>query len=138
MAKTIVDLKTNNKEERICEFKNLLKNVQRKMNNNQEAVKQKMERILLQALTNAPLTPAEEKAIRMKEERAKIRKDFIEKKCKTLHHKIVELEDAHKMSNDGICLKMTEIGKERPTKLSVSSRHIWRKASVWKMPWTNR
>ena len=75
LAETIVDLETNNKEARICEFENLIEDVQRKVNDNQKAVKQKMERILSQALTNAPLTPAEEKISKMREERVKIRKD---------------------------------------------------------------
>ena len=61
-----------------------------------------MERILSQASTNAPSTPAEEEAIGMKEERASVKEDSVEDKCKTLHHEIVESEDAHKVFHDGI------------------------------------
>ena len=38
----------------------------------------------------------------MKEERVRINKDFVEKECKTLHHKTVESEGAHKAFYDGI------------------------------------
>ena len=54
MAETIIDLEENNKNVRIREFKALAEDLQRKVNENQRAVKEKMERILFQASNNAP------------------------------------------------------------------------------------
>ena len=118
-----MDLETNKEEERIYKLKNLLENIRRKMNDNQEAIKQKMERILLQASTSTPSTPAEVETIGVKEERVTIKKDFVKKECKTLHHETVESEGVHKVESI-LPSKGIKIGKERLMKLSVSSRHI--------------
>ena len=48
MAETIVDLEANNENERIHKFEALAKDLQRRVNENQRAVKEKMEKILYQ------------------------------------------------------------------------------------------
>ena len=66
-----------------------------------------MERILYQASNNVPLTAAEAKELRMRENKRKI-KDFIDEKCNTLQAEVAGFKNAHKMSNDEICFAIKE------------------------------
>ena len=81
MAGVIVDLEANNEEERIHDFEAFADDIWRKVNANQWAVKEKMERILVQASNNAAPTAAETRELRMRESKAKIKKDFIGERC---------------------------------------------------------
>ena len=72
------------------------------MNDNQEAAKQKMERILFQASASTPSTPAEDKTIGVKEEKVMIKKNLVKKECKALDHETVESEGVQKAFYDGI------------------------------------
>ena len=85
MDEIVVDLKANNEEERICEFVAMIEHVQTKINDNQRAVKEKMEKVIADAMAAATPTLAEERTIKMKEEKVKIIKDFIEDRCRILH-----------------------------------------------------
>ena len=67
-----------------------------------------MERILYQASNNAPLTAAEAKELRMRENKAKIKKDFIDEKCNTLQAEIAGYKNTHEMSNDEIRFAIKE------------------------------
>ena len=74
MAGVIVDLEANNEVERIREFEALADDMWRRVNANQRAVKEKMERVLVQASHNAAPTAAETRELRMRESRAKIKR----------------------------------------------------------------
>ena len=53
--------------------------MQRKMNDNQEAVKRKIERILFQASAGTPSMPAQDESIGVKEEKVMIKKNLVKK-----------------------------------------------------------
>ena len=67
-----------------------------------------MERILVQASNNASPKAAEVKKFRMRESKAKIKKDFIDEKCNTLQAEIAGYKNAHEMSNNEICFAIKE------------------------------
>ena len=108
MAGVIVDLEANNEEERIHEFEALADNMQRKVNANQQAVKEKRERILVQASNSAAPTAVETIELRMRESKAKIKKDFIGERCNTLQAEIAGYKDATEMSNDEVHFALKE------------------------------
>ena len=67
-----------------------------------------MEKVITDAMAAATPTPAEERAIKMKEEKVRIKKDFIKEKCRTLHLEITGFKNTHEMSNDEVCFAIKE------------------------------
>ena len=55
-----------------------------------------------------PLTAAEVKELRMRENKVKIKKDFIDEKCNTLQAEIPGYKNAYKMSNNEIHFTIKE------------------------------
>ena len=88
----IVELEENNEDARIAELEAMITGVKEVMDHNQRAVKRKMEKVIADDLAAQLPTPAEEKAIRMQEEKIKIRKTFIEEKCRNLYSVIGSLK----------------------------------------------
>ena len=68
-----------------------------------------MEKVITDTMAAAATPiPAEERAIKMKEEKVRIKKDFIEEKCRTLHLEIPRFKNAHEMSNDEVRFAIKE------------------------------
>ena len=67
-----------------------------------------MERVLVQASNNAAPTAVETRELRMRESRAKIKKDFIGERCNTLQAEITGYKNATVMSNNEVRFALKE------------------------------
>ena len=76
MDALIMELEENNESARIAKLEAIIVGVKKLMNRNQRTVKRKIEKIIADDLAAWLPTPAEEKVIKMQEEKMKIRKNL--------------------------------------------------------------
>ena len=100
MDALIIELEENNESARIAGLEAMTAGVKKVMNHDQRNVKKKMEKTIADDLAARLPTPAEKKVIRMQEEKMKIRKTFIEEKCRNLCSVIESFKEPSEMTND--------------------------------------
>ena len=104
----IIDLEENDEQDRINEIEAILNEIKQAKDTNELLVQQKMAQVLAEDENNKPPDPKEQRKKEELKAKMKIKKSFVEEKCRTLTQKVLVFKKAKEMSNDEVRFALKE------------------------------